>query len=93
MPRRPQTWVVSEHENGEWSVWRGNRPVATGLHHQGHAIEIVRRHRASGEKVYLAESDGYRTDRTKEFAAADVVDQRKTREQRLVLSRARLRRR
>lgn len=78
--RRPQIWVIAEHKDETWSVRHGASELADGLADQDEAVDVVHRHRTAGEKVYSAEPDGYRTDRTREFAAADVLDRRQARE-------------
>lgn len=78
-PRRPQVWVVAQHEDESWSVWHGNRVVATNITQASAAEAIVRNARIPGEKVYQAASDGYRIDRTKVFAANEVQRQREGR--------------
>lgn len=74
--RRPQSWLISQHEDQSWSVWHGNRSVASDLGTVLAAEALVRKKRISGEKVYSAAADGYRTDRTTHFAADAVQQQR-----------------
>ena len=70
---RPQVWLVTADRNGSFSVWHGNRPVATAMQSQWHALDMVRRAHTPGEKVYLDEDDGARHDLTKQFPAPEAT--------------------
>ncbi len=60
--RRPSTWCIEERDNGSFDVTRGNRTMTTGLRSVFAARNIVGQHRQPGERVYLVEPDGYRTE-------------------------------
>lgn len=73
MKRRLQGWAIEEHKDGSFSLSHGNRPVVTGLSTRTAVITYLQREHRPGERVYHVESDGYRTEITKEIRRAGVI--------------------
>lgn len=65
--RRNQEWVIAEQDDGSYQVWHGRRMITSGLQSVRTAETIVADNRRVNERVWLAATDGYRTELTRKF--------------------------
>lgn len=68
--QRNQAWVIAEQDDGSYQVWHGRRMIATGLQSVKSAETIIKDNRRVNERVWVAATDGYRTEMTRQFKSA-----------------------